>query len=49
VGSEADPQDSVAGEKGEQTPEEPPSGRAEDVTPGADPADTGTTDEEGQA
>jgi NADH-quinone oxidoreductase subunit E len=44
VGSEQDPQDSVAGEKGAERPEEPPSGRAEDVTPGVTP-----DDEEGRA
>jgi NADH-quinone oxidoreductase subunit E len=54
VGSEEDPQDSIAGEKGAEVPEEPPSGRAEDVTPDADPTDTEPTDteptdEEGQA
>jgi NADH-quinone oxidoreductase subunit E len=52
VGSEQDPQDSLAGEKGAETPEEPPSGRAEDVTPDADPTDpssAGPGDEEGQA
>jgi NADH-quinone oxidoreductase subunit E len=37
VGSEQDPQDSTAGEKGAEVPEEPPSGRQEDVTPDADP------------
>jgi NADH-quinone oxidoreductase subunit E len=44
VGSEQDPQDSVAGEKGGEDAEEPPSGRAEDVTPDAEP-----TDQEGGA
>jgi NADH-quinone oxidoreductase subunit E len=43
VGSEDDPQDSSAGEKGAETPEDPPSGRQEDVTP-----DAGSTTEEGQ-
>jgi NADH-quinone oxidoreductase subunit E len=37
VGSEQDPQDSTAGEKGAEAPEEPPSGRQEDVTPDAAP------------
>jgi NADH-quinone oxidoreductase subunit E len=37
VGSEEDPQDSTAGEKGAEVPEEPPTGRQEDVTPDADP------------
>jgi NADH-quinone oxidoreductase subunit E len=43
VGTEQDPQDSTAGEKGEEIPEEPPSGRQEDVSP-----DAARTTEEGQ-
>jgi NADH-quinone oxidoreductase subunit E len=39
AGSEEDPQDSMAGEKGAESPEEPPSGRAEDVTPDVAPDD----------
>jgi NADH-quinone oxidoreductase subunit E len=51
VGSEDDPQDSVAGEKGAEAPEEPPTGRAEDVTSDADPSsdDAADRDEEAEA
>jgi NADH-quinone oxidoreductase subunit E len=51
VGAEDDPQDSTAGEKGAETPEEPPSGRQEDVSPGAGTSSSGSPGrptEEGQ-